>query len=95
MTQRNLYLAAYDIADPARLRRALYILRDYATGGQKSVFECFLAPAERRELLRRMRGLPVAEDEDRFLLIPLSGQARTRVLGLGRIPRNPRYFYLG
>lgn len=36
------YLAAYDVSDPKRLQQALHVLRDYATGGQKSVFECFL-----------------------------------------------------
>ncbi len=51
MTQRQLYLAAYDISCNRRLRKALYALRGYASGGQKSVFECFLTPTEKRQLL--------------------------------------------
>ena len=38
---RKLYLVAYDVREPSRLRRALHILKDYAYAGQKSVFECW------------------------------------------------------
>jgi CRISPR-associated protein Cas2 len=44
--QRILYLVAYDICHPRRLARALKIVRAYATGGQKSVHECWLLPHE-------------------------------------------------
>ncbi len=94
METRVLYLAAYDIADPARLRRGLHILRDYATGGQKSVFECFLTRREKRELMGRMRTL-IDPAEDRFLLIRLGRRRATRVLGLGRAPELPPFHYLG
>lgn len=94
METRVLYLAAYDIADAARLRRGLHILRDYATGGQKSVFECFLTRREKRELLERMHAL-IDPAEDRFLLIRLARRRSTRVLGLGRAPEQPTFFYLG
>ncbi len=94
MSQRILYLAAYDISAPDRLRRALEILRDYATGGQKSVFECFLTPAERKELLQRVDEV-IDEEEDRFFLIPLSRQAKTRTLGSGEKPVESKFFYLG
>jgi len=94
MSQRTLYLAAYDITEPERLRRALDVLRDFSTGGQKSVFECFLTAAERRELLSRIVDA-IDQDEDRFFLIPLSRQAKTRTLGCGVKPVEPKFFYVG
>ena len=35
MPARQLFLAAYDVRDDGRLRRALHVLRDYTCGGQK------------------------------------------------------------
>jgi len=93
MDARRLYLAAYDIADPGRLRRALDIVRDYATGGQKSVHECFLTPHERDELLTRMERL--VTEEDRFFLLRVTPRRKPRALGQARPPSDPRYFYLG
>ena len=68
MSTRKLYIAAYDISNPRRLRQALKILKGYACGRQKSVFECYLTPAEYWRLIKEMRAL-LDETEDRFLLI--------------------------
>lgn len=94
MKNRKLYIAAYDVADPKRLRKALRILRAYASGGQKSVFECFLTPAEQRELLAAMREL-IDVNEDRFLLVLLEGHGEVRTLGRAVPPQNGDYFYVG
>lgn len=94
MSQRKLYLAAYDIADDNRLRQGLSILRDYATGGQKSVFECFLTDAEKQELLESMEQL-IDPEEDRFFLLRLSQNAKTRTLGGAESPDEKRFFYFG
>jgi len=94
MENRILYLAAYDIAEPERLVEGLRILRNYATGGQKSVFECFLTRAEKSLLIAQMDDL-IDPEQDRFLLLRLSRRRNVRVLGLGRKPKQPRYFYLG
>jgi hypothetical protein len=51
METRSLYLAAYDVADPRRLRAALGIVKGFSTGGQKSVHECFFTAGERTRLL--------------------------------------------
>lgn len=94
MTQRRLYIAAYDIASPKRLRQALRIARNYATGGQKSVFECYLTPAEKRELMQAMIDLidPVV---DRFLLVPVDARGKVHVLGIAVAPSDPAFFYVG
>lgn len=46
MSERQLHLAAYDVREPSRLAAALQLVRAYATGGQKSVYEIFLTLAE-------------------------------------------------
>jgi CRISPR-associated protein Cas2 len=93
MVQRALFLAAYDIRDPRRLRRALKILKCYASGGQKSVFECYLTPAEKRELMARMEAI-MDLAVDRFLIVRLQAGA-VRVMGIAVMPVDPAFFYIG
>lgn len=94
MTKRALYIACYDISDAGRLRKALQVLRNYATGGQKSVFECFLTEAEKRALVAEVRAV-IDEAEDRFLLLRLDPRGAVRVLGIAVPPADSDYFYLG
>jgi CRISPR-associated protein Cas2 len=94
MTQRTLHIAAYDIADNGRLRDALKVLKGYATGRQKSVFECFLTAAERRTLLSQVRGV-IDEEEDRFVLLRLEPRGTFRVRGKAVKPADPPWFYVG
>lgn len=70
MAERKLYLAAYDIANPRRLRRVHHVVLDYASGGQKSAYECWLSGYERDELLDRVKS-EMDLDEDRFCLAPV------------------------
>ncbi len=94
MTQRTLYIAAYDISDDGRLRDALKVLKGYASGRQKSVFECFLTPAERKTLLSQVRSV-IDEIEDRFVLLRLEPRGKYRVLGRAIVPTDPPWFYVG
>ena len=94
MPKRHLYVAAYDVADPARLRRALALAKEFATGGQKSVFECFLSRTEHAELTDRMAGL-LDSGEDRFTLLRTEPRARSEVLGIAVPPADPDWFYVG
>lgn len=93
METRSLYLAAYDVAHPRRLRAALDLVKGYSTGGQKSVHECFLTEGEKARLLHDM-ALVLEEDEDSFLLLRLDPRARVLTLGRGIEPADPPYFYL-
>ena len=93
MSARHLYLAAYDVANPRRLTAALDLVRGFATGGQKSVHEVFLTPAEKREVLHAM-SLILDEDEDRFLLLRLDPHARCHTLGRASAPVDPSHFYI-
>lgn len=94
MSARTLYLAAYDVTDPERLQAALHVLKGYATGGQKSVFECFLTVRERVALLAEIRGV-LDTTEDRFLLLPLPNERDIQVLGIAVRPGDPDFYYVG
>lgn len=94
MSHRTLYIAAYDVSDVARLRDALKILKGYASGRQKSVFECFLTPAERQDLIAQVRGV-LDRYEDRFLLVRLDSRGKVRTLGKAVRPTDPPWFYVG
>lgn len=93
MPARILYLAAYDVTDPDRLQAALRVLKGYACGGQKSVFECFLTERERRELVAEVRAV-LDLTHDRFLLLPL-GEITVRTLGIAIPPSDPDFYYVG
>lgn len=91
MTQRQLHLVAYDIADPSRLDAVMLCVRAHATGGQKSVYECFLTPAERGALLADL-ALLIDEETDRLLLLRLDPRPRVVTLGIAVPPVDPPYY---
>jgi CRISPR-associated protein Cas2 len=92
--RRSLYLVAYDIAHPRRLARALKIVRAYATGGQKSVHECWLMPVE---LVRLKRDLEAVIDhhDDSVLFVRLDPRMKVRTLGIAGPPSDPAFFFVG
>ena len=94
MSERALFLAAYDVTDPERLQAALHVLKGYATGGQKSVFECFLTVREQQALLAEIRGV-LDVSADRFLLLPLPHVKGIQVLGIAVQPSDPAFYYVG
>ncbi len=93
MSRRVLFIAAYDIASPKRLRQVHRTVRKYARGGQKSVFECYLTPLERRTLLVRVRSL-ISEKEDRFALLRVEERTKPMLLGTAT-PVDPDFHYVG
>ena len=92
MPERDFFLAAYDVADRRRRAAALKLARGYATGGQRSVHECFLTPAERGELLLTLSHV-LDDRDDRFVLMRLDPRARIYTLGAALPPCDPPYFY--
>jgi CRISPR-associated protein Cas2 len=91
---RTLYLVAYDICDPRRLARALKIVRAYATGGQKSVHECWLQPGELMALRRELDAV-IDHRDDSVLFIRLDPRMKPRTLGIARPPVDPAFFFVG
>jgi len=94
MTQRTLYLAAYDVCEPRRLAAALKLVRGYASGGQKSAYEIHLTDAERRQILGAMERL-LDLGEDSFALVRLDPRATVQTLGKGVAPSDAACLYFG
>jgi CRISPR-associated protein Cas2 len=91
---RKLYLAAYDVRTAKRLKHALKVARQYARGGQKSAFECFLDAAEHADLLRNMAEA-IDDACDSFALIAIDPRGAVAVLGKAVAPRDDRFLYFG
>ncbi|GIX21715.1 MAG: CRISPR-associated endoribonuclease Cas2 1 [Gammaproteobacteria bacterium] len=91
---RTLYLIAYDVRNPKRLRRVHKVLKEFATGGQKSAFECYLSDAERNELLSRVRD-QMDETQDALLIVALKDRTNVIVKGIAVAPSNETLTYLG
>lgn len=91
--QRSLYVAAYDIREAKRLKQMRYIVRGFASGGQKSVFECWLSPVEKQQLIDDCK--QIIETEDSLLVIRLAGNKCLYRLGLAPSPRNENFHYIG
>ncbi len=92
--ERSLYLIAYDIREPYRLNAVRRFLKGYSTGGQKSVYECFLTDGELKFVSSKL-GRLIVHDEDRVHIFSLDGRSRTHVLGIAAQPKDPAYFYVG
>jgi len=92
--ERTLYLIAYDITDDRRLNRVRTVLKGYSTGGQKSVYECFLSNGELRSVMSMLNRLILAS-EDRVHIFRIDGRSRTHVLGIAVQPKDTDYFYIG
>ena len=79
-TRRTLYLVAYDVCEPHRLQRVYRYLMGYKVGGQKSVFEIWVTPAELRHIRADLDGLMDAS-EDRLHILALDPRSKPRCLG--------------
>ena len=90
MSQRKLYLAAYDITQSRRLKQFSGLLKEYSGSGQKSVFECWLSHKEKKELIQRARDL-MDMDEDRFILFKLHAQTPVITLGQAATPQDENF----
>lgn len=73
MAKRRLYLIAYDISDERIRSRARCLLKSYAVGGQKSLFECLFSEYELDVLCGQLAELIHAEDKLQIALLPEGG----------------------
>lgn len=94
MSGRSLFIAAYDVASDSRRHQMHRAVKAYATGGQKSVFECFLTPMERQALWVRGCRL-IDEREDRFALLRVEERTEPVLLGIATPPVDPDFYYVG
>ena len=91
---RTLYLIAYDISHPKRLNRVRHFLKGYSTGGQKSVYECFLTDWELEDVSDGLEER-IKETQDRIHIFTMDGRSKTHTLGIAAQPCDPAYFYIG
>ena len=91
---RDLYIIAYDISEERRLNRVREYLKAFSTGGQKSVYECFLTEGELHEVWRELEGL-IDPEEDRVHCFRLHGRSRVHTVGIAVPPKDPDFFYFG
>jgi CRISPR-associated protein Cas2 len=91
---RRPYLIAYDVTDQRRLTKVRDTLKAYSTGGQKSVYECWLTPAELVDVTETLRGL-IEATEDRVHVFALDGRSKPATLGIAVPPSDPAFFYFG
>lgn len=83
---RRLYLVAYDICDPKRLRKVFKTMRGFGEHLQLSVFQCDLTSMARVEMQAALEEI-IHHEEDKVLIIDL-GVTEARpvksILTLGR-----------
>jgi len=90
---RTLYLVCYDVSSPKRLYRVHRFLNGYRIGGQKSFFECWLTPAELREVRRELAEL-IEPVEDRVHIFQLDPRMKMECLGVATPPRTGAFMVL-
>ncbi len=91
---RRFYIIAYDITDERRLRKVRELLKGYSTGGQKSVYECFLTDGELRSVAAKLNVI-IRHGEDRIHIFALDKRIKVHTLGRAVRPRDPAFFYFG
>ena len=80
------YLVAYDVSRPSRLRRVAKTCEDYGVRVEKSVFECDLPP-ERFEWLWLSLIDIIDEEEDAIVAYRICGSCLKEVESMGAVTR--------
>lgn len=82
MVREHLYLVAYDIRDPRRLRKVHRVLRGFGEWLQLSLFQCRLNRAGLVELIEALSD--VVRDQDALIVVDLgpADQVRPRIVVL-------------
>ncbi len=91
---RRLYIVAYDICNSRRLNRARYFIKNYSTGGQKSVFECFLTENQVNNIMLTLSNI-IDNNVDRVHIVVVDGRGNSHTLGIAIKPQDPDFFYFG
>lgn len=80
---RDLYLVAYDVCNPRRLRKVCRYLTGYKVSGQKSVFEIWVTPAELKRIRADLENL-IEPEEDRVHFLGLDPRTKPALYGRAR-----------
>lgn len=87
-SSRHLWMAAYDIADPKRLRRVAKACEDTGRRIQQSVFLCHTASTGRARLRERVKTI-MHPASDRLFLLPICRRCRDQIEQHGLPTRLP------
>lgn len=83
---RRLYIVAYDISDPKRLRKVFVTMRGFGDHLQLSVFRAELSSKERLLMIAKLSAI-IKHDEDQVLVIPVGpagGELEKDIEALGK-----------
>jgi CRISPR-associated protein Cas2 len=86
MSDRSIYLVAYDIRDPKRLRLVHKKMMGFGDAVQFSVFQCELSRAEKQLMIGALSEI-IQHNEDRVLIVEMGrrkGRVRSALQVLGR-----------
>ncbi len=86
MSDRSVYLVAYDIRDSKRLRLVHKKMKGFGDAVQFSVFQCELSRAEKQLMISALSEL-IQHNEDRVLIVEMGrrqGRVRRALQVLGR-----------
>jgi CRISPR-associated protein Cas2 len=86
---RRLYLVAYDISDPGRLRKVFKTMRGFGEHLQFSVFQCDLTPTARIEMQAVLEDI-IHHEEDKVLIIDLGPTEARPVKSIEALGRQVR-----
>ncbi len=81
-----LYLVAYDICNPSRLRKVAIACEDFGIRVEYSVFECDLCDEDFDQLWKRL-GRLIDEDEDCILAYRICGSCVRQIESMGTVSR--------
>lgn len=79
MSKRTHYVFAYDISDIRRQYRVRKVLQAYAIGHQKSLYECWLTPAEHQKLCDTIHN--IIQASDKILVFKMPSEHHNQMYG--------------
>jgi CRISPR-associated protein Cas2 len=82
----KIFLIAYDICEPGRLRRVHRAIKAWKASGQKSVAECWLSPDQRTILMRQLAA-KIDNNEDKLQLMRLDPRSEVMMFGIAHRPQ--------
>ncbi len=90
---KKFYVVCYDIKDNSRRTKVFKVMRNYGTRVQYSIFECILKEDTLDKMLRKVSSI-IKEDEDsvRIYYLPESAKRFIKILGVGEVARDQKYF---
>lgn len=81
-----LYIVAYDVCCPRRLRKVANVCEDYGIRVEKSVFECDVRPADFESLWLELMDV-IDDNEDAIIAYRICGSCANEVESMGCVIR--------